>query len=419
MINQTPFYPKRKLAIEVAFKQLDRELLTRWSFMTAMPHFSATNCEGWTVNYGGGKFEGSPREVFWGGFFEPDIKKVVTDQIERTLADCEIHLDLAEVALDETHEFLREFVRKVYQRLSDIDRRLRGEGYPERVQPRSVEDKVQMMEAFMIDHIEASKRLASQKKWGNLSLEQEHRELLASLVEAIRNVPQQERESIRVTQDRSKFYLEHRGFRGHTREVYFPDLQVLADEKLIDLRHGGTSNVWLVDVRPRGASYYINLKKEMGQPVQRVEAELRHHIDSVHFRGSYPEAFQKWTDAEELLWTADSYQQLTTVGHYCREAMQEFADVLTQRYKPPDANPDKTKTAARITKIFDLYSTKFGDKENAYFEALLAYWGTVADLTQRQEHGGQKEGRPLVWEDARRVVFQTLLVMFEIDRALS
>jgi hypothetical protein len=38
---------------------------------------------------------------------------------------------------------------------------------------------------------------------------------------------------------------------------------------------------------------------------------------------------------------------------------------------------------------------------------------------QRQEHGAQKEGRPLVWEDGRRVVFQTAIVMFELDRALS
>lgn len=48
----------------------------------------------------------------------------------------------------------------------------------------------------------------------------------------------------------------------------------------------------------------------------------------------------------------------------------------------------------------------------------MNYWGAVADLTQRQEHGVQKEGEQLVWEDARRVVFQTLLVMFEVDKAL-
>lgn len=52
-------------------------------------------------------------------------------------------------------------------------------------------------------------------------------------------------------------------------------------------------------------------------------------------------------------------------------------------------------------------------------EALLAYWGTVSDLVQRQEHGGQKEGEPLEWEDARRAVLHTAVVMFEVDRVLT
>ena len=39
------------------------------------------------------------------------------------------------------------------------------------------------------------------------------------------------------------------------------------------------------------------------------------------------------------------------------------------------------------------------------------------DLVQRQEHGGQKEGEPLGWEDGRRVVFQTANVMVELHRA--
>jgi hypothetical protein len=60
-----------------------------------------------------------------------------------------------------------------------------------------------------------------------------------------------------------------------------------------------------------------------------------------------------------------------------------------------------------------------GDKERACLDALLVYWGTVIDLIQREEHGGQKEGTPLVWEDGRRVVFQLAVVMFEIDRSLA
>ena len=60
-----------------------------------------------------------------------------------------------------------------------------------------------------------------------------------------------------------------------------------------------------------------------------------------------------------------------------------------------------------------------GDTEKSFLEALLNFWRTVSELVQRQEHGGQKENEPLVWEDGRRVVFQTAMVMYEVDSSLS
>jgi hypothetical protein len=38
-------------------------------------------------------------------------------------------------------------------------------------------------------------------------------------------------------------------------------------------------------------------------------------------------------------------------------------------------------------------------------------------VVQRQEHGRQKRGTPLTREDGRPVIFQTLVLMFEIDRS--
>jgi len=99
--------------------------------------------------------------------------------------------------------------------------------------------------------------------------------------------------------------------------------------------------------------------------------------------------------------------------------MQEFADVIIQRYSPPNAPSDKTKIINRIRAVLNTQAQKLGSTEKAFLEALLAYWGTVSDLVQRQEHGGQKEGSPLLWIDSRRVVFQIAIIMFEIDGVLS
>jgi hypothetical protein len=49
---------------------------------------------------------------------------------------------------------------------------------------------------------------------------------------------------------------------------------------------------------------------------------------------------------------------------------------------------------------------------------LTDYWEALVDLVERQVHGAQKEGQALTWEDARRIVFQTMAVMYEVDRAL-
>ena len=43
----------------------------------------------------------------------------------------------------------------------------------------------------------------------------------------------------------------------------------------------------------------------------------------------------------------------------------------------------------------------------------------ISSFPSEHQHGGQKEGCPLVWEDGRRIVFQTVIVMFEIERALE
>jgi hypothetical protein len=55
---------------------------------------------------------------------------------------------------------------------------------------------------------------------------------------------------------------------------------------------------------------------------------------------------------------------------------------------------------------------------NSMLDALMDYWLAVSNVTQRQEHGGKREGEPLTAEDGRRVLFQTMCVMYEVDRAL-
>ena len=80
--------------------------------------------------------------------------------------------------------------------------------------------------------------------------------------------------------------------------------------------------------------------------------------------------------------------------------------------------PDKSRDINRIQAVVDQRRSQLGTTA-ALLDALVSYWRVVSGLVQRQEHGAQKEGRPLVWEDGRRVVFQTAIIMFEVDRMLG
>jgi hypothetical protein len=84
---------------------------------------------------------------------------------------------------------------------------------------------------------------------------------------------------------------------------------------------------------------------------------------------------------------------------------------------PPSVDPDPAHTVARIRAVIS--ETISPSRLRDFADALITYWGTTNDLVQRQEHGAQKEGQPLDWEDARRVVFHTAIVMFEIARAVG
>ncbi len=99
--------------------------------------------------------------------------------------------------------------------------------------------------------------------------------------------------------------------------------------------------------------------------------------------------------------------------------MQEFAAALVERFSPDDVEPDRAKTVARLRRVLQARHQRLGRTEQAFLDALIGYWGAVSDLVQRQEHGGQREGAEQTWHDARRVVFQVAMVMFEVDSALG
>src|SRR5688500_11543957 len=78
-------------------------------------------------------FDGSPRTIFWGRYIEPFLEDIVLRMLDRTVAYCKEDGHETTSALIETGLLLKPLIRETYDAMADIDQRLRGQGYPNRV----------------------------------------------------------------------------------------------------------------------------------------------------------------------------------------------------------------------------------------------------------------------------------------------
>jgi len=251
-------------------------------------------------------------------------------------------------------------------------------------------------------------------------LEEEQKELFIKMVENARDLPRNERLWIYLEKAVGGYLtIENTDTRQHKLEdVIDSDLDELAGNKLLRNTFRYTDAKSFA-ITPQGFQYYEWLMKQQGKPVERIEKSILKYIEIDTFKTTYSEAYKKLKLAEDKLWASDSPEHFTAIGHHCREAMQEFADRLYQEVFGNGSDENKASTIKRLRAILDKKEKEIGKTVKPFLEALLAYWGTLSDLVQRQEHGAQKEGEPLTWEDTRRVVFQTVNVMVELDRTLG
>ncbi len=257
-------------------------------------------------------------------------------------------------------------------------------------------------------------------RFDEVLLEKEQVDLLSFLVEAIRSIPRDKRDKFHGHHpaDGPKSRIVHPGLPEGDARVYLGDIEALHSAGLVNLVMLGVGS-FKFDVTPRGFKYYEVQQTQITVPIERVDKSIRGLIEGQRFQSAYPTAFDKWAKAEAYLWASDTNSELSTIGHLCREAMQEFATVLVEKYHPRDVDTVPAHHISRLRAVLTYRAKNFPGTLANFLEALLSYWGTLNDLVQRQEHAGQKEGQPVTWEDARRIVFHTAIVCIEIDKALS
>lgn len=236
-------------------------------------------------------------------------------------------------------------------------------------------------------------------------------------MEATRSRSRREREEFSVFRTSAIDLIQGNGVKM---EVLYADVVTLVDAGLVQITnyhsHGSGFGFF---VPPRGFQFYEELKQHASEPAGQIESDTIRYLNDDRFRDYYPDAYAFWKEASDLLWGADSDRELSTIGHKCREAVQAFATALLEREGITEVTSDATKTRDRLSGVLIRRHDSVGEKTRVLLDRLFEFWIAACDFVQRQEHAGQREKERLRWEDGRRVVFQTAVVMFEIDRTLN
>lgn len=123
--------------------------VTPWVFMKNHPGLRVKTFDEKEINYGGIEFSGSAEIKFWHRYIEPFLEEISFRVIDQVVERCKKdQIDLPPV-LKDVQELLFIGFEKVYAAMADVDQRLRGGGYPERVPIKNTDNYLRSMEDFV------------------------------------------------------------------------------------------------------------------------------------------------------------------------------------------------------------------------------------------------------------------------------
>lgn len=151
----TPLYPTFRKRVNDAIDQIMTRQITPWAFLNTGHPFRIKRFDGRQISYEGVKFEGSPRDVFWSRYIEPFLEDICISEINAAVSMAHERGVEGKLLLSELEDLLKGGCLRVYRRMADIDRRLRGEGFPERVQLRPIKREAAATNHFIEERISA------------------------------------------------------------------------------------------------------------------------------------------------------------------------------------------------------------------------------------------------------------------------
>jgi hypothetical protein len=150
-VSKSAIYLRTEKKIRDTFGTLEKNNITPWAFFNLGKPFQVKKFDGSKITSEGFEFSGSIRQIYWHSI-EPFIEDITVKVIDEVVTlTQEKSQDLKET-LTEAEGLLVSYTRKTYQRMAEIDQRLRGKGYPKNVNIQ----KTDRYETPMIEFIKGS-----------------------------------------------------------------------------------------------------------------------------------------------------------------------------------------------------------------------------------------------------------------------
>jgi len=160
---KSPIHSFIKEMVDKEFSKLEKDKLTPWIFMETDHGLNVTSVDGSKVSYSGIAFSGTARQIFWERFSVPFFKDIISRVFYETRELCKSNGIKTASPLDDAAAQLRMKVESSLKKMVDIDRRLRGKGYPDSVKPYNPSKERAQTLDFLKERIEAEKLLFPKK----------------------------------------------------------------------------------------------------------------------------------------------------------------------------------------------------------------------------------------------------------------
>jgi hypothetical protein len=162
-VYPTPLYEKTKQRIDDFYTNLDKDQLTPWIFFHTGKMPEVKKYYGGTIKYSGGEFSGTCVLVFWEGFIEPFLEHGIVEILEHVGDEALAKKLDPEPCISEGTQLLSGIIYKTYNRMAEIDQRLRGKGYPKSAERKDVSEQIEKMSNYLQRHKDAVSKIATSR----------------------------------------------------------------------------------------------------------------------------------------------------------------------------------------------------------------------------------------------------------------